>query len=122
MLHYTTTPTDGILKTMEAFFENTNSTNRSRAEIKNTDTGYQVCILLPGFTKEEVEVKSEGSNLIIFAETERELPHFASSRVKKTYEVKDLDPDSITAKLEAGILTVEFSNSAKKNSKKIEIL
>jgi len=99
-----------------------NSTSYSKTSIRKTDKGYSLDILLPGFTKEEVQVRTEGNDLIIEANTERALPKFLNSKVRKTFQVEDLDQESISAKLETGVLSLEFSSIKEKNAKSIKVL
>lgn len=93
----------------------------NNAEVRSTDNGFAVDILLPGFTKEEVEVKVEGDDLIIEAKTERKFPNFLSNHIKRTYEVRSIDSESIKGGLENGILNLEFSTAKKKNHKLISL-
>ena len=71
--------------------------------------------------KEEVEIKVEGDDLIIEAKTERKLPKFLSTHVKRTYIAEDIDPDSVDAKLENGLLNLEFTTMKKKSTKLISL-
>ena len=106
---------------MMTYSSQTNSTY-AKAEIRQTEEGYAIDVLLPGFSKEEVNVKTEGEDLIMEAKTERKLPKFLNPHVKKTFQVEDLDSESVSAKLEDGILTIQFSTEKKKNTRTISIL
>jgi len=113
---------NSIFSAMDELFEIAHpQTVHSKAEVSRTDDGLSVDILLPGFNKDEVTVKVESKNLIIEAETERSLPTFLNTRIKRTYLVEDIDADSIKAKLENGILTVEFSTAKKTFGRKITV-
>jgi HSP20 family protein len=102
-------------------FENQkNYISYSKSSVSKTDTGHLILILLPGFTKEEVEVKLEEGNLIVSAKTDRELPSFVQNNVKKTYDLDGLEVDNIDAKLENGILSLGIT-SKKSPSKVITI-
>ena len=116
--------TKSIFKGFDDLFEmaNHNSATHSKTDIRKTDEGYSLDILLPGFTKEEVQVRTEGNDLIIEANTERALPKFLNKKVRKTFQVEDLDQESISAKLDAGVLSLEFSSIKQKNAKSIEVL
>jgi HSP20 family protein len=103
-------------------FVNHNSSTYSKTDLRQDENGYAIDILLPGFSKEEVTVRTEGKNLIVEASTERKLPKFLNSSMKKTFQVDNLDSESVTAKLENGVLTIEFSTEAKKNARSISIL
>jgi len=103
-------------------FANHNSSTYSKINIRQIESGYALDVLLPGFTKEEVTVYIEGDELILEALTERELPKFLNKRVRKSYTVEHLDSESVEAKLEYGILTINFSTDRKKNARNISIL
>jgi len=94
----------------------------SNYSIHNTDTGYKLTFAVPGFEKDEITVKAEKEDLIIEAKTEREdFPHYLRNKIKKTFYVQDLDAENISAKLNAGILTVEFTTDKKMTAKTIAI-
>lgn len=116
--------TTSIFNAMDDLFEfaNHNSSTYSKTEIRQTENGYALDVLLPGFTKEEVTVRTEGDELILEASTERELPKFLNKRVRKSYNVEYLDAESVQAKLESGILSIHFSTEKKKNARNISIL
>ena len=116
--------TNSIFNRMDDLLEfaNHNTSTYAKTDIRQTEDGYSIDVLLPGFEKEEVQVKTEGSDLILEAKTERALPKFLNKNVKKTYQVEDLDVDSVAASLNNGILTINFSTSKKKNSRSISIL
>lgn len=113
-----------IFNRLDELFElaNHNSAAHSKTDIRKTDEGYLLEILLPGFKKEEVQVHTEGNDLIIEANTERVLPKFLNTKIRKTFQVEDLDHESISAKLEAGVLSLEFSSIKQKNAKNIKVL
>lgn len=103
-----------IFSALDELFEVAHpQTVHSKAEIRRTNDGIIVDVLLPGFDKDEVTVKVEDKTLIIEAETERRLPRFLNTKVKRSYLVEDIDADSIKAKLENGILSVEFATAKK---------
>lgn len=115
--------TSSLFSVMDELFEKAHpQTFHSKAELKKTDNGFTVDILLPGFTKEEVAVKVEGEDLIIEAKTERSLPKFLSSHTKRTYQVEDINPETVIAKLECGILNLEFSTAKKASAKTINVI
>ena len=115
---------NSIFNMMDELFEfsNHNSVTYSKSEFRKTDDGYVIDVLLPGFTKEEVNVSVEKENLIIEAKTERKLPRFINSTIKKTFHVEEINADSVNAKLENGILSVSFSNTAKSIGRTIAVL
>ncbi len=115
---------NSIFNMMDDLFEfsNHNSATYSKSEFRKTDDGYLIDILLPGFTKEELQVSVEKENLIIEAKTDRKLPRFINNSVKKTFLVENINPDSVNAKLENGVLTVSFSNASKSIGRTITVL
>lgn len=119
-----TRSTNTIFSNFDELFElaTSNTAAHAKSDITLSDGIYAVNILLPGFTKEEVAVRAEGNDLIIEAQTKRKFPRFLSDKVRKTYQVDDLDADSIAAKLEAGILCISFSTAQKRNAKSINVL
>lgn len=116
--------TTSIFNAMDELFEfaNHNSSTYSKTEIRQTENGYTLDVLLPGFTKEEVTVRTEGDELILEASTERELPKFLNKRVRKSYSIENMDSTTIQAKLESGVLSISFSTEKKKNARNISIL
>ncbi len=107
--------------TVKGFFNDSfyKSTNYS---FQNTDTGYKLSILVPGFEKEEISIRAEKEDLIIEAKTEREdFPTYLKKQIKRSFYAQDLDPESITANLSSGILTIEFTTDKKSSAKTITI-
>jgi HSP20 family protein len=113
-----------IFNAYDEMFEhvNQNSSTYSKTDIRQDEKGYTIDVLLPGFSKEEVTVRTEGKDVILEAATERKLPKFLNSKMKKTFQVENLDCESVSAKLENGVLSIVFSTEAKKNSRSISIL
>ncbi len=116
--------TNSIYNAFDEMFEfmNHNSSTYSKTDIRQVESGYSLDVLLPGFTKEEISIKAEGEELILEASTERSLPKFLNKKVRKTYQIDQLDADTIEAKLECGILTITFTTISKKNARSISIL
>jgi HSP20 family protein len=102
-------------------FHNHNSLTYSKSELYKTEDGIGMDILLPGFKKEEVTVDLKGKELIIEAATERKLPRYLNHKVRKTYQVEEVDPESIKAVLENGILTLTFKTPSKNVGRKIAV-
>jgi len=102
-------------------FTNHNSATHAKTELRQTEEGYILDVLLPGFEKDEIGVRTEGNDLIVECKTDRKLPKFLNSKVKKTFQVEDLDSESIAAKLECGILSITFSTAKKRNAKSISV-
>ena len=114
--------THSIFSVMDELFESAHPQSvHAKAELKKTEKGILVDVLLPGFNKDEIVVKVENKHLIIDAETDRQLPSYLNNRVRRTYLVENIDADSIKAKLENGILNVEFSTAKKEAGKTITV-
>lgn len=114
--------TTSIFSALDELFEVAHpQTVHSKAEIRRIDEGLVVDVLLPGFAKDEVTVKVEDKTLIIEAETARKLPRYLNTKVRRSYLVEDIDAESIKAKLENGILSVEFSTAKKTVGKTITV-
>jgi len=105
----------------EMFNFNTAPFTYSRSAVREIENGLAVDLLLPGFLKDEVNISVDGNELVIEAKTERTLPRFLNSHVKKTYAIDNLQDDSIKATLENGILTVSFSTAEKTVARKISV-
>ena len=89
-----------------------------KTEVKPTETGFSVTVLLPGFNKEEIDLTVEGNDLILIAKTERKLPGFLYNQVRKTFGITGLCKDSLKAKLEDGVLTITLDREKENISKK----
>ena len=93
-----------------------------RAKVKDNETNYTITVALPGFKKEDVDIKVEDDELIISSDVEKD-------EYKKSFENKysmpeDADKENIVATMEDGILTVvigKYKEIPKTNIKKIDI-
>jgi len=90
--------------------------------LKETETGYDISVLLPGFTKEEVAVTVENDFIKVNAETDRELPGFISKKENLTFKATDVDSESISAKLENGLLILSVAKKVEKQKKTILVI
>ena len=101
--------------------------NVMKTDVKETDTGYEVDIDLPGFKKDEVQVELKDGYLVVSAEkgldedeqdkkTGKYLrrERYAGSCQRSYYVGKDTTEDDIKAHFEHGMLTVTV---AKKEAK-----
>lgn len=115
--------TQSIFRAMDEVFESSHPYFlNNRAEIRSTETGYEVDVLLPGFVKDEVKVKVEEEDLVIEAKTERKLPKYLNTSVKRTFVLEDIDCETVTASLENGLLNVKFTTSKKTSARTIPII
>ena len=106
--HFTTTNFDDI-------FEVAGFTSKS--QVKKSDNGYTIDVLLPGFVKDEIEINLDSGCLNIIAKTEKEVPSFIQKHVKKSYDLEGIEVD---ATLEKGILHLEIITKTSPK-RKIEI-
>jgi HSP20 family molecular chaperone IbpA len=82
-----------------------------------------ISIEAPGFSKEDIKIESNSEGLIITGEltndnTKKKVSQQSFSYILKRY---DLDPKSVQAKLENGILEIQVKKEKDKKSKIIEI-
>ncbi len=89
--------------------------------------GYRLEIEMPGFEKDEINISYEKDYLIVQAERkvkEEEKTLLLNERclsLKRSYLVKAIDGEKITAKYEKGVLTVNLPLKEKEEVKKIAI-
>ena len=101
-----------------------------KADIKETDTGYVVEAEMPGVKKEDVTLVCEKGVLTITAtkgeEKEENKDGYVrrerySGTTKRSFALKDIREDEISAKLEDGILSVSLPKREEAETKKIDI-
>lgn len=88
-----------------------------KTDIKESEDNYELIVDVPGFNKEEIEVKLENGYLAISASKEKEedlkdeyfvrRERIHSSAIRKFYVGEGLTEDQIEAKLEKGVLTIK---------------
>lgn len=85
--------------------------------VEATDKGYAVSVELPGFKPEEVGVEIDGSVLSISAKREN------NEKQHKFSLPSDVNLDSVSAKLELGVLTVTLGKQADRTTvlRKVEV-
>ena len=103
-----------------------------KSDIKETETSYIVEAELPGYSKEDIKVELSDGILTISAETNKESEETKDNFVRKErymgkvsrcYSFDDVDEDSVKAKYNNGILSIELvkvDKSAPKNNINIE--
>lgn len=89
--------------------------NKPASNIFETENEFKVELLVPGYSKDEIEISVEKDTLIIKSEVEnKNQDEYKYSRVEfvkngfeKRYQLSEtLDSEAISAKFENGILTV----------------
>ncbi len=74
------------------------------SNFSETDSHYVLSLDLPGFDKNEIELSTEKQSLHIDAKND-------DRSYSNTYNLGDLDYESIEADLTNGVLTIEFKKS-----------
>ena len=106
-----------------------------KTDVKETDTGYEVDIDLPGFKKDEINAKLEDGYLTISAakgldkdEQEKETGKYIRREryygsYSRSFNVSEIDVEGIKAAYENGVLTLTMPKKApaKPESKHLEI-
>ena len=105
-----------------------------KTDISESDTAYTVAVDLPGVDKKDIDVDFKDNALTIsakrdsFSDESDAKGNLLSSersygRFTRQYQFPNVDKDKISAKYEAGVLTVTLPKTAEEisNSHKIEI-
>ena len=117
---------DGTRQPSEWFFseEPVQSALPANYRVLEQEDLYEVKFLLPGFSRKEISVSLEGSNLTVSAscgETESE-EGFGKKPFNHSIEVPDsCEKGKVTAKLESGILKVVLPKSKKPKAVQVKI-
>jgi HSP20 family molecular chaperone IbpA len=90
--------------------------NTMKTDIKETENGYVMDVEIPGFDKKDVNVSLKDGYLTITAEkteTDEDKKHNyirreRSSSLSRSYYVGDVSNESVKAKYENGILSIEI--------------
>lgn len=98
--------------------------------IYETETGFELELVLSGFNKDEIEVKIETNNLIVQTKKEflekDEIKYIKKENFSKNFKrvfqlSNNVSKDELSAKYEQGILKIELKK-VKAETKQIEIL
>ena len=85
-----------------------------RSNLKKSETGFELQLAVPGYTKEEIEVKVEGSLLQVSGKKEKtsekfEWREFETSTFTETFTLpKNVSISGIEASCELGILAIRI--------------
>ena len=88
------------------------------------DNRYSLSINALGFSRDEIEINANTQELTIVGNIKSDVPDFITrKRFKRSFEIENLDQESINAKMENGILTIMFKQKVPKEKelKKIKI-
>lgn len=96
--------------------------NAMKTDIKETENGYVMDVEIPGFDKKDVNVSLKDGYLTITAEkteTDEDKKHNyirreRSSSLSRSYYVGDVSNESVKAKYENGILSIEIPKEESK--------
>ena len=95
-----------------------NAKNLMKIDVRETDTGYEVDIDLPGFKNDEISVELKDGYLTVSAakgldkdEEDKKGRYIRQERYagacSRSFYVGDVEPDQVTAKYEDGILRID---------------
>jgi HSP20 family protein len=93
-----------------------------KTKIKENENDYTITLALPGFKKEDVNIKIEDDVLMISSEVEKD--DYKRSFENSYHIPEDVDVEKIEASMLDGILTItigKFKELPKTNIKKIDI-
>ena len=111
-------PFDDFFKPM--FYEN--NKGDMKTDIKETETGYVMDIEVPGFDKKDVNISLKDGYLTITAEKKEEdngkkenyVRRERSTSLSRSYYVGDVAKESVKAKYENGVLSIEIPKEQEK--------
>jgi HSP20 family protein len=118
-LDFSNSNLDRVLKT---FFGSQNLTDNYFSKTENsmlvkTDLGYELTMLVPGFSKEDITVSVEGRHLtiegklLVFEQQKKMYNNIGVENFKKTVALtSDINVNDLTANMSNGILTVNIPN------------
>lgn len=99
-------------------------TETMKTDIKETDTGYELAIELPGFDKKDVKVSMDNGYLLIEAERKSEKEDKQSSKyikreryygmLKRSFYVGDVNIHDVKGNFTDGVLKLEVPKEIKK--------
>lgn len=100
-------------------------------DVVTTDDEYVVTVDLPGFGRDDVDVRVNDDTLRITAEREREFDEAGAEyvrrerrheRASRSIELPEaVDASSVSAKMDSGVLTVRVPRAELEDSREIEI-
>lgn len=121
---------------VDEFFNNASSSYRKDSfmpsvDISESDTQFEVSVVLPGLKKEDIKVDLDKGNLTISGERKFENGEEGKNfhrvetqygKFNRSFYLPDtIDEESISAKYEDGILNITINKSEEKAKKQIEI-
>lgn len=98
-----------------------------RADLVEKEDKYELSVDLPGYSKKDINVEVFDGKIVISAEREEKeekdgvLLNERKSSLKRSFSLKDISNDDVTATLREGVLYITIMKK-KDSSKKIEIV
>jgi HSP20 family protein len=108
----------------------TQASRLPRTNVRETEDAYVFTMEMPGLGKKDVEVTVEGDELTVRGQRTEEKEdtnglvrrEIRSTRFERTFDLAGaVDPDSIKAKIEEGVLTVTLPKKPEKVGRKIDV-
>ena len=89
--------------------------------ISNDKDGWKLRLEFPGYKKDEVKLSVEGEFIRIVAESSVEERSFLGKVERRVRVSEDVDAESVSARLEDGILYLEVPHRVKPEPKEIKV-
>ena len=127
-------PFRGFEPTVERKLYGNNAAHVMKTDLKETDTGYELAVDLPGFKKDQINLQLENGYLTVSASKSLEedqkddagkIVHqerYAGSMQRSFYIGDALTEEDVKAKFEDGVLTLDFPKAEAKLPEKKTIL
>lgn len=113
---------DNMFKEINSYLDmNDNYSLKKYYDEKNNQ--YHINLLIPGFTKDEINISVENNILSVEGKTKNKNIEeiYSSNSVKQSFNIKDIDVNSINAELNDGILKIIYKLKEKDKPNKIKI-
>ncbi|GBG95557.1 small heat shock protein [Ligilactobacillus salitolerans] len=118
---------DGFFEDFGEPFFNSDSNKQMSSDVVETKNGYQVTVDVPGVNKEDIDLSYDQDVLSIQAKRNSSLDRkdekgnvLASERsygkYVRNYHLPDVNADKISAKVEAGVLTINMPKTEMKET------
>lgn len=107
---------------VETFFGNIQK-NECKVNIENTEKSYNLYLQLPGYKKDEINIKIDNNLLTVNGDGKNDKKYTLNEFKKEKFENKfnlcdDIDTDNIDASMEDGILTIILNKKIIENKTK----
>ncbi len=116
----TTTFNDLANELFNSLLTSVNTITSPSYEVKKEDDYYILDVLIPGYDKSDIDLKTEG-DIILISYSGEEIG--LKKKFEKKFKVKgDVDLDNIEASIKNGVLSIKCPLKEKLKSKKVKIL